>query len=703
MKHTLTFLLLLLLNATTLRAYSRFTSDGLTYQTLSETEVAVTGFTRESQSIVIPSEVEHDGILYAVSEIGQWAFSGCSAQVFSLPESLRSIGKSAFTGSGLIAIELPAAVTFLGEEAFSDCRSLTAVTLSSGITEIGERTFSGCTSLTTVTLPDRISIIGEEAFLECTALSSLQFPQSLTSIRSRAFKGCQSLASVALSGNVKAIESEAFSGCTALRSVAVQEGLRTIGEETFSGCLSLTGIALPGSVSAIGSGAFRQCEALSAIALQEGLTSIGADAFRDCTTLASVQLPTSVTTVGTGAFAGCTALTSASLSEKLNIVDEGTFAGCLQLKEIRLPENVIAIGNSAFYGCEALTAVTLSESLMTIGDEAFRNCRSLPSVAIPAKVSAIGTDVFQGCDRLERFEVAEGNPAFAADEGVLLNHSRTTLLRYPPAKTGDAYTVPAGVTSLGRNAFSNSRLPEISLSGNLTAIGWGAFANCGQLKAIALPMSVRTIEDWAFDGCEALAELTNRNPQPQPVRTNVFSGIPDNAVLKVPEEAVEAYRNAEGWRRFRNIEPLTDYVEITYRSNNGLDFSHVSQFYPGNEGQTAAPADLFAYAGYQLTEWNTEAQGNGRGYAPGEPFAANEFSADVTLYAQWEELTSVGVLTTETAIHAEEGRIYNPRHEYFTLYDINGRTVYHGNGDALRFPQGIYLLRTSTAVRKVAL
>ena len=213
MKHTLTFLLLLLLNATTLRAYSRFTSDGLTYQTLSETEVAVTGFTRESQSIVIPSEVEHDGILYAVSEIGQWAFSGCSAQVFSLPESLRSIGKSAFTGSGLIAIELPAAVTFLGAEAFSDCRSLTAVTLSSGITEIGERTFSGCTFLTAITLPDRISIIGEEAFLECTALSSLQFPQSLTSIRSRAFKGCQSLASVALSGNVRAIESEAFSGC----------------------------------------------------------------------------------------------------------------------------------------------------------------------------------------------------------------------------------------------------------------------------------------------------------------------------------------------------------------------------------------------------------------------------------------------------------------------------------------------------------
>ena len=44
--------------------------------------------------------------------------------------------------------------------------------------------------------------------------------------------------------------------------------------------------------------------------------------------------------------------------------------------------------------------------------------------------------------------------------------------------------------------------------------------------------------------------------------TNEFQGIPDDATLHVPASALDAYKNASGWRTFGNIVALTD-EEIT--------------------------------------------------------------------------------------------------------------------------------------------
>ncbi len=53
---------------------------------------------------------------------------------------------------------------------------------------------------------------------------------------------------------------------------------------------------------------------------------------------------------------------------------------------------------------------------------------------------------------LASINVNAGNPAYSSQDGVLYNKARTKLLQYPGGRSG-AFTVPAGVTILGKLRF----------------------------------------------------------------------------------------------------------------------------------------------------------------------------------------------------------------------------------------------------------
>jgi hypothetical protein len=51
-----------------------------------------------------------------------------------------------------------------------------------------------------------------------------------------------------------------------------------------------------------------------------------------------------------------------------------------------------------------------------------------------------------------------------------------------------------------------------------------------------------------------LTEITNMNPVPQNINSNVFDGENINAItLKVPASAVEVYKAAPVWKDFKTI------------------------------------------------------------------------------------------------------------------------------------------------------
>ena len=148
-----------------------FEKGGITYEWTSETTVKVVGYNGASTSITILPSLEHNGVSYNVTEIGEGAFKD---------------------NNSLVSIELyPEAghITIIGARAFKNCTNLFEIVLPVGLRYIEEETFSG-SGLTEITIPASVESIGDYAFAGCSGLTEITIPASVESIGENAFEGC---------------------------------------------------------------------------------------------------------------------------------------------------------------------------------------------------------------------------------------------------------------------------------------------------------------------------------------------------------------------------------------------------------------------------------------------------------------------------------------------------------------------------------
>ena len=144
-------------------------------------EATVTGVeylnSRDAFSVEIPETVEHNGLTYTVTAIGDEAFGAVKIDGFSgslanesklkvesvsIPATVRTIGKSSFgTHSNIMVEEIPLATVEIAE--------------GSQLESIGEYAFERCRSLESFTVPAEVREIGKLAFANCTSLKSLRF------------------------------------------------------------------------------------------------------------------------------------------------------------------------------------------------------------------------------------------------------------------------------------------------------------------------------------------------------------------------------------------------------------------------------------------------------------------------------------------------------------------------------------------------
>jgi hypothetical protein len=142
-----------------------------------------------------------------------------------------------------------------------------------------------------------------------------------------------------------------------------------------------------------------------------------------------------------------------------------------------------------------------------IAGQAFYEISTLTSVTIPSSVTNIGPGPFEDCVLLSSISVAPGNPAYTSVGGVLFNKDLTTLVQYPPHKSGTSYAIPNIVTNIADDAFAESDyLTSITIPNGVNNIGNGGFFFTA-LSSITIPATVTNIGQWAFEDCARLDSI----------------------------------------------------------------------------------------------------------------------------------------------------------------------------------------------------
>lgn len=338
-----------------------------------------------SGAVAIPMEVNHDGMDYTVTAIGDHAFDSCY---------------------GLSSVLIPSSVNEIGAEAFASCGGLNAVFLPSSVTNIGDGAFKSCMGLFDVKVsrenPDDITL-GADVFAgNPLPIATLYVPEDTQDLYKVAPQWkdfdsrevCNSDYFCPNSDDTMIYYNFNDTG-TAVAIAAREASASYSGSVTIPASVTIAGVEFP--VTAIDNAAFSYCSGLTAVEIPATITSIGEYAFESCGSLSELILPESVKSFGDFAFTYCSSLRAMSIPSSITTISGGAFNYCDKLATVDIPASVTTIGDNAFSYCKALADITIPASVTSLGSYAFSFCSGLQSVKVEnpdAAAIALGYNVF---------------------------------------------------------------------------------------------------------------------------------------------------------------------------------------------------------------------------------------------------------------------------------------------------------------------
>lgn len=312
-------------------------------------------------------------------------------------------------------------------------------------------------------------------------------------------------------------ESE-YSGVTAIPAHVEYEGEQytvvEVGYLSFSEVKGITSITIPETVTTIAGAAFWE-SSLSEITIPTSVTTIGESAFEN-TNLTEIVIPESVLSLGDDVLSLCASLESVTLNNNPTAIPARMVSGCTSLAGMTIPATVTKIGEFAFSECAALEDISLPSGVTEIGRFAFAYTPELKLLPLPETVTSVGHGVFY-------------------QSGI------------------EEASLPEAITVIPDGMYQCcASLREFEISNTVTEIEQEAFYWCFALDKITFGENVATIGNKAFMGDKALTSVTSLNTVP-PVGAAFDSEVYENAILYVPNAALEAYKAADGWKEFNNI------------------------------------------------------------------------------------------------------------------------------------------------------
>lgn len=344
----------------------------------------------------------------------------------------------------------------------------------------------------------------------------------------------------------KTVSSSTFSYIAGLKSAIIPEGVENLSSWTFLGTSTLMEVSLPSTLKTIGYQCFENTGLISCVVPDGCAMSYGV--FDECLSLTYVKLPADMTTIPEGTFAGCSILEDIDLPPGYTHIKERAFSGC-GIKSFEIPDEMTTIEYATFAYCKSLEEVRLPANLTKIDQRAFMNCTALKRVIqadgscnegeffIPEGVTYLGeyaiyfyspymhtvripstleTVALKGgvSPMLERFVMNKSNPVYDVRNNSLIETATNTLIAGGTQSTVVHESVPV----IGQYAFYDSQIEYVDLHSGVTEIQDNAFA-------FSRPK-----------------QIISRAITPPVLGTTPFQIAQYNGTLKVPQEAINAYR-----------------------------------------------------------------------------------------------------------------------------------------------------------------
>lgn len=192
--------------------------------------------------------------------------------------------------------------------------------------------------------------------------------------------------------------------------------------------------------------------------------------------------------------------------------------------KVMLPSSICFIGNRVFNNC-SINEIILSEGIRFIGDNCFNGCQNLNTLTLPNSLPCVGNSCFS----------------------------------YNDIKSVNFGT---GLISIGNSNFNYcEELRVLFLPEGLNSMGEGNFNYCPKLDKVIIPRYLRF--DNCFNECPNISEIVVYDRNPIGFRNSFNQVDKTKCRLVVPEECIEKYRNAEGWKEFNLIGGTLVNVEQT--------------------------------------------------------------------------------------------------------------------------------------------
>ncbi len=202
-----------------------------------------------------------------------------------------------------------------------------------------------------------------------------------------------------------------------------------------------------------------------------------------------------------------------------------------------LQYTVASIGKDAFSGCAQLDSIAIPTTIVTIGANAFAGCTGVMSLIVPDGVSTIGSNAFLKVKNIVYHGAATGEPWGALtvngtfDGDFIFSTDNLTVY----TGTDSVVAIPDSISSIGDNAFEGCiTVTEVVIPETVTEIGSNAFSGCENLTTVNIPASVTSISDSAFANCASLDSVVLPDSLTE-IGHGAFNGCSNLSAIDIPE------------------------------------------------------------------------------------------------------------------------------------------------------------------------